>query len=135
MWAEINFRLLCSSALPSKDLHYVAEDKGELVLAAVAKKKANEIDAEAQTSAPGERIILVSWDTIKRKIILSWCDNVYECTWSPSDTHNNVNNVCLKAHLSPCRHAHCDIKIIFFGLNKAGDTDEGKKVLPLNRGD
>lgn len=70
MWAEINFRLLCSSALPSKDLHYVAEDKGELVLAAVAKKKANEIDAEAQTSAPGERIILVSWDTIKRKINL-----------------------------------------------------------------
>ncbi|KTF96264.1 hypothetical protein cypCar_00030219 [Cyprinus carpio] len=34
------------------DLHYVAADKGEVVLAAVAKKKANEIDAEAQTSAP-----------------------------------------------------------------------------------
>jgi len=32
----------------------VAADKGEVVLAAVAKKKANEIDAEAQTSAPGE---------------------------------------------------------------------------------
>ncbi|XP_005158592.2 WD repeat-containing and planar cell polarity effector protein fritz homolog isoform X2 [Danio rerio] len=36
------------------DLHYVAADKGEVVLAAVAKKKANEIDAEAQTSAPDE---------------------------------------------------------------------------------
>lgn len=57
MWAEINFRLLCCSALPSKDLHYVAADKGEVVLADVAKKKANEMDAEAQTSAPGERII------------------------------------------------------------------------------
>ncbi|XP_067224447.1 WD repeat-containing and planar cell polarity effector protein fritz homolog isoform X2 [Chanodichthys erythropterus] len=36
------------------DLHYVAADKGEVVLAAVAKKKANEIDAEAQTSAKDE---------------------------------------------------------------------------------
>ncbi|XP_051501761.1 WD repeat-containing and planar cell polarity effector protein fritz homolog isoform X1 [Myxocyprinus asiaticus] len=36
------------------DLHYVAADKGEVVLAAVAKKKANEIDAETQTSAPDE---------------------------------------------------------------------------------
>lgn len=35
----------------------MAADKGEVVLADVAKKKANEMDAEAQTSAPGERII------------------------------------------------------------------------------
>lgn len=65
MWAEINFRLLCCSALPSKDLHYVAADKGEVVLAAVAKKKANEIDAEAQTSAPGERIIHIMLVTVE----------------------------------------------------------------------
>ncbi|KAG5266577.1 hypothetical protein AALO_G00233700 [Alosa alosa] len=32
------------------DIHYVARDKGELVLADVAKKKANEIDAESLTS-------------------------------------------------------------------------------------
>lgn len=43
----------------------MAADKGEVVLAAVAKKKANEIDAEAQTSAPGERIIHIMLVTIK----------------------------------------------------------------------
>lgn len=76
MWAEINFRLLCCSALPSKDLHYVAADKGEVVLAAVAKKKANEIDAEAQTSAPGERIIHIMLVTIKMlQNLLLMCDD------------------------------------------------------------
>ncbi len=34
----------------------MAADKGEVVLADVAKKKANEMDSEAQTSAPGEII-------------------------------------------------------------------------------
>ncbi|XP_028845506.1 WD repeat-containing and planar cell polarity effector protein fritz homolog isoform X2 [Denticeps clupeoides] len=37
------------------DIHYVATDKGELVLADVAKKKANEIDAESLTSGTGEQ--------------------------------------------------------------------------------
>ncbi|XP_030643309.1 WD repeat-containing and planar cell polarity effector protein fritz homolog [Chanos chanos] len=36
------------------DIHYVAVDKGELVLADVAKKKANEIDAESVTSGSDE---------------------------------------------------------------------------------
>lgn len=56
--AQIHFRLNSYFALPSKDIHYVARDKGELVLADVAKKKANEIDAESLTSGLGERIIL-----------------------------------------------------------------------------
>ncbi|XP_039509423.1 WD repeat-containing and planar cell polarity effector protein fritz homolog isoform X3 [Pimephales promelas] len=51
------------------DLHYVAADKGEVVLAAVAKKKANEIDAEAQTSAPGHGGILC--------VISDECQSVY----------------------------------------------------------
>ncbi|KAJ8250284.1 hypothetical protein COCON_G00222060 [Conger conger] len=34
------------------DIHYVAGDKGELVLAEVAKRKANEIDAESLTTGP-----------------------------------------------------------------------------------
>lgn len=81
MWAEINFRLLCCSALPSKDLHYVAADKGEVVLAAVAKKKANEIDAEAQTSVPGERIIHIMLVIKKCFKISYWCVmiSVYKC--------------------------------------------------------
>ncbi|XP_061084198.1 WD repeat-containing and planar cell polarity effector protein fritz homolog isoform X2 [Conger conger] len=37
------------------DIHYVAGDKGELVLAEVAKRKANEIDAESLTTGPGEQ--------------------------------------------------------------------------------
>ncbi|XP_036403063.1 LOW QUALITY PROTEIN: WD repeat-containing and planar cell polarity effector protein fritz homolog [Megalops cyprinoides] len=36
------------------DIHYVARDKGELVLADVARKRANEIDAESITTGPGE---------------------------------------------------------------------------------
>ncbi|KAG7463067.1 hypothetical protein MATL_G00191440 [Megalops atlanticus] len=36
------------------DIHYVACDKGELVLADVARKRANEIDAESITTGPGE---------------------------------------------------------------------------------
>lgn len=56
--AQIHFRLNSYFALPSKDIHYVAHDKGELVLADVAKKKANEIDAESLTSGWGKRIIL-----------------------------------------------------------------------------
>ncbi|KAL2083168.1 hypothetical protein ACEWY4_020941 [Coilia grayii] len=40
------------------DIHYVARDKGELVLADVAKKKANEIDAESPTSGrEGQRSV------------------------------------------------------------------------------
>ncbi|KAI1894753.1 hypothetical protein AGOR_G00118990 [Albula goreensis] len=35
------------------DIHYVARDKGELVLAEVAKKRANEIDAESLTTGLG----------------------------------------------------------------------------------
>lgn len=83
MWAEINFRLLCCSALPSKDLHYVAADKGEVVLAAVAKKKANEIDAEAQTSAPGGRIIhtLLVAIKIQQNFILCVINMLHKCKW------------------------------------------------------
>ncbi|XP_028975863.2 WD repeat-containing and planar cell polarity effector protein fritz homolog isoform X2 [Esox lucius] len=40
------------------DLHYVASDKGEVVLAEVAQRKANEIDAdEANTTTPGNRVL------------------------------------------------------------------------------
>ncbi|KAJ8248019.1 hypothetical protein GJAV_G00237240 [Gymnothorax javanicus] len=40
------------------DIHYVARDKGELVLAEVAKKRANEIDAESLTTGlAGERVL------------------------------------------------------------------------------
>ncbi len=54
----------------------MAADKGEVVLAAVAKKKANEIDAEAQTSAPGERIIHIMLVTIKMlQNLLLMCDD------------------------------------------------------------
>ncbi|KAG2467337.1 FRITZ protein, partial [Polypterus senegalus] len=40
------------------DIHYLALDKGELVLAEVAKKKANEIDAESITTGVGFRPLM-----------------------------------------------------------------------------
>ncbi|KAG8000328.1 WD repeat-containing and planar cell polarity effector protein fritz-like protein, partial [Nibea albiflora] len=40
------------------DLHYVASDKGELVLADVAKRKANEIEARADVAGGGKKIIM-----------------------------------------------------------------------------
>lgn len=58
----------------------MAADKGEVVLAAVAKKKANEIDAEAQTSAPGERIIhimLVTIEMPKSAVLIMFCKCKY----------------------------------------------------------
>uniref|UniRef100_A0A3Q3WKU1 Uncharacterized protein n=1 Tax=Mola mola TaxID=94237 RepID=A0A3Q3WKU1_MOLML len=41
------------------DLHFVASDKGEVVLADVAKRKANEIEAQAVTGS-GKKIIIMS---------------------------------------------------------------------------
>ncbi|XP_031434433.2 WD repeat-containing and planar cell polarity effector protein fritz homolog, partial [Clupea harengus] len=47
------------------DIHYVAHDKGELVLADVAKKKANEIDAESLTSGwEGQRSVFGDRNTV-----------------------------------------------------------------------
>ncbi|XP_072565625.1 WD repeat-containing and planar cell polarity effector protein fritz homolog [Paramormyrops kingsleyae] len=40
------------------DIHYMAQDKGELVLAEVAMKKANQIDADFATTGPGEELYL-----------------------------------------------------------------------------
>lgn len=54
---QIHFRLSSYFALPSKDIHYMAQDKGELVLAEVAMKKANQIDADFATTGPGRRIM------------------------------------------------------------------------------
>uniref|UniRef100_A0A6Q2XZF9 WD repeat containing planar cell polarity effector n=1 Tax=Esox lucius TaxID=8010 RepID=A0A6Q2XZF9_ESOLU len=54
------------------DLHYVASDKGEVVLAEVAQRKANEIDAdEANTTTPGNRGEKIDQMCVKQKTTLN----------------------------------------------------------------
>ncbi|XP_065111274.1 WD repeat-containing and planar cell polarity effector protein fritz homolog isoform X3 [Paramisgurnus dabryanus] len=119
------------------DLHYVATDKGELVLAAVAKKKANEIDAEAQTSAPDEGLSTYeSRSGVKLPPARSEKDasapkhSSRNREMSTSETQDDLSNILTSHHTWPWRNTEFSLvnqdtqasegsgklKVIHFGL-------------------
>ncbi|XP_056623957.1 WD repeat-containing and planar cell polarity effector protein fritz homolog isoform X1 [Triplophysa dalaica] len=105
------------------DLHYVAEDKGELVLAAVAKKKANEIDAEAQTSAPDDGLSTSSGVKLlparSEKDTPTTKHSSKSREMSTSETQDDLSNILTSQHKWPWRNTEIslvdqDTEVIFF---------------------
>ncbi|KAF4799683.1 WD repeat containing planar cell polarity effector [Turdus rufiventris] len=69
------------------DIHYLALDKGELALAEVAKRKANDIDAESITTGIVHHHVMAVWcfeeATFKAKDVMGICGKGWEGKYQP----------------------------------------------------